>query len=179
MSGIELSKEKIVEVLESKSPKSLTEIYRLLGGSGKLSGTVAKKMRTLVEGVDNWVANNKAVAPTKTDPAPKSDKGKLRTSKKLGTKPATKVPRHPNNPFREGSGYGLLLDIIASAGEKGIGKPDLLNTYCKISGKDEQHARYDLAVINSAREDSEKRHRSCADSFTILKEGDCFRVRFP
>ena len=81
-------------------------------------------------------------------------------------------------PFREGSGYGLLLDLIAEAGAKGIGKEDLLKAYCKATGKDLTHAKYDLAVINSAREDSDKRHRSCADSFVILKEGDCFRVRF-
>ena len=146
-----------------------------------MSGSVANTMRTLVEGIDNWVANNKAVAPTKTDPAPKSDKGKFRTSKKLDEKPATKskVPRHPKNPFREGSGYGLLLDIIADSGSKGIGREDLLKAYCKISGKDERLARFDLAVINSARQDSDKRHRSCADGFTILKEGDNYRVRFP
>ena len=66
MSKLELSKEKIVEVLESKSPKSLTEVYRHLGGQGKLSGSTAKKMRSLVEGIDEWVANNKASAPTKT-----------------------------------------------------------------------------------------------------------------
>ena len=187
MPKVEISREKIVEVLESKSPQSLTEIYRHLGGQGNLSGSMAKHMRTLVEGIDNWVANNKAKAGTsKAEGVPKGEEAtshSVGTAKKVAQKPAkavakSKYPRHAKNPFRPGSGYGLILDIIADAGTKGIGKPDLLKAYCKASGKDLTHAKYDLAVINSAREDSDKRHRSCADSFSLLKEGDCFRVRF-
>ena len=140
-------------------------------------------MRELVPNVDELVARNKAKAEEAKGEGEPQEGRKFRTSntskvpKKIAK--AGKVPRHPKNPFREGSGYGLLLDIIADAGGLGIGKPDLLKSYCKISGKDEQHAKYDLAVINSARQDSDKRHRSAADGFTILKEGDCFRVRFP
>ena len=185
--SLKLSKESLIVVLETRSPRSLTEIYRVLGGAGKLSGSTAKRMRELVPGIDEWVDNNKAKAGEETGKAhPQEGKAKFRTSKtsksakktaKAGAK--SKVPRAVQNPFRPGSGYGLLLDIIANAGAKGIGKPDLLKAYCKATGKDDQHARYDLAVINSAREDSDKRHRSCADGFAILKEGDCFRVRFP
>ena len=75
MSGIELSKEKIVEVLESKSPKSLTEIYRLRGGSGKLSGSLAGKIRNLVPDIGKVVAGNKAKA------MPQEGKANFRTSK--------------------------------------------------------------------------------------------------
>ena len=182
MSRIELSKEKIVEVLESQKPVSLTEIYRHLGGQGKLSGSTAGKMRTLVPDIEKVVAGNKAGA-VQSDGKPEATSRTFKTSKAAKKTPKavanSKVPRHKDNPFRPGSGYGLLLDLIANAGEKGIGKPDLLKSYCKISGKDEQHARFDLAVINSARQDSDKRHRSCADGFTILKEGDNYRVRFP
>ena len=180
MSKIELSKEKIVEVLESKKPKSLTEIYRHLGGQ-KLSGTLAGKMRSLVEGIDTLVANNKAKAGTSKGEGATIHSD--RTAKEVAQKPAkavakSKYPRHPKNPFREGSGYSILLDLIADAGAQGIGKPDLLKAYCKASGKDLTHAMYDLAVINSARQNSDKRHRSCADGFTIIREGDNFRIRF-
>ena len=184
MSKIELSKEKIIEILESKKPKSLTEIYRHLGGQGKLSGSTAKQMRSLVEGIDNWVANNKASAgsvKSEENPKPTLQKsGKSKGSKKTAkaSKKPSKVPRHPKNPFREGSGYGLILDQIADAGSKGIGKEDLLKAYCKATGKDIVHAKYDLAVINSASETSERRHRSCADGFTIIKTVDNYRIRF-
>lgn len=176
MSKIDISSQKIIVALESRSPKSLTEVYRILGGTGKLSGTLATKIRAAVPYIEKILAENKGKTAkaegeevsSKSKPAQKTDK-----------KPAkAAVSRHPKNPFRDGSSYGLLLDLISAAGSKGIGKETLLAEFCRISGKDLQHAKYDLAVINSAREDSEKRHRSCADSFTILKEGDNYRIRF-
>ena len=176
MSKVELSPQKIIIALESRSPKSLTEVYRILGGTGKLSGTLAAKIRAAVPGIEKILAENKgktekvegSVEPPKSKPAQKADK-----------KPAkSAVSRHPKNPFRDGSSYGLLLDLISAAGSKGIGKETLLAEFCRISGKDLQHAKYDLAVINSASETSERRHRSCADGFTILKETDNYRIRF-
>lgn len=181
MSKIELSPQKIIIALESRSPKSLTEVYRILGGTGKLSGTLAAKIRAAVPYIEKTLAENKAgtakvegeEVSSKSKPAKKADKKPAMTPKK------SPVPRHPKNPYRKSdTGYGLLLDLISNAGPKGIGKEALLSKYCEISGKDLQHAKYDLAVINSAREDSEKRHRSCADGFTILKEGDNYRIRF-
>ena len=178
MSKVDLSQQKIIVALESRSPKSLTEVYRILGGTGKLSGTLAAKIRAAVPYIEKTMAENKG----KSEKAEGS--GELPKSQKAEKKPAkapkkSPVPRHPKNPFREGSGYGLLVDLIANAGSKGIGKEDLLKAYCKTTGKDIVHAKYDLAVINSASETSEKRHRSCADSFTILKETDNYRIRFP
>ena len=179
MSKVKITRDRIIVALETKSPKSLTEIYKILGGKGAVSGTVAAKMRELVPGIVDRLAENKAgtakserpVVPTKEKRLPKAGKKPAKATAK------TNILRPPKNPFRPQSGYGLLLDIIASA-KNGIGKEDLLKTYSKASGKDEQHAKYDLAVINSAREDSDKRHRSCALGFTIVKEGDCFRIRF-
>lgn len=188
MPKVEISREKIVEVLESKSPKSLTEVYRHLGGQGKLSGSVAGKLRSLVDGIDDLVASNKAGAGTaKSEGEPKGNKPTLQMSGKSKgpKKPAkersgaskAKVPRHPKNPFREGSGYGLLLDLIASAGSKGIGKEDLLKAYCKATGKDLIHAKFDLSVINSG-EAGRNRHRSMKDNVTIIRETDNYRIRF-
>lgn len=175
MSKIDISQQKIIVALESRSPKSLSELFRILGGH-KLSGKIARQIRLAVPGIEKILAENKGKTAkaegeevsSKSKPAHKTDK-----------KPAkAAVSRHPKNPFRDGSSYGLLLDLISAAGSKGIGKETLLAEFCRISGKDLQHAKYDLAVINSAREDSEKRHRSCADGFTILKEGDNYRIRF-
>ena len=60
MPKVEITREKIVEVLESKSPKSLTDIYRHLGGAGKLSGSTAGKIRNLVPDIEKVMADNKA-----------------------------------------------------------------------------------------------------------------------
>lgn len=177
---IEINAESIKNALESSKPTSLTGLWKALGGSGSVSGSSAKKMREAVPGIAGVLAGNKAgtakpeggeVSP-KSKPAQKAEKKPAKAPKKSA------VPRHPKNKFREGSGYGLILDLIADAGSKGIGKEDLLKAYCKASGKDLTHAKYDLAVINSAREDSEKRHRSCADGFTIIKTVDNYRIRF-
>ena len=182
MSNAQITRESLLLINEAKAPRTLSEAYRLLGGKGKLSGTTAKKMRELVPGIEAILAKNKAkaseskaegsVEPPKEKRLQKADKKSAKALKKSA------VPRHPKNPFRPGSGYGLLLDLIANAGSKGIGKEDLLKAYCKAAGKDIVHAKYDLAVINSAREDSDKRHRSATDGFTILKDGENYRVRF-
>lgn len=176
---IEINADSIKQALESK-PTSLTGLWKALGGSGSVSGSASKRMREAWPGIEAVLSANKAgtakaegpVVPTKSKQGQKATKKTAKVTKK------SSVPRHPKNPFREDSGYGLLIDLIANAGSKGIGKPELIKAYVKASGKDEQHSKYDLAVINSAREGSDKRHRSCADGFTILKEGDNFRIEF-
>ena len=180
MSKMELSKEKIVEILESKSPKSLTEVYRLLGGGNKLSGSTAKKLRETSPGIDAILAGNKAgtAKSERLVVTPKEKRVQKAVKKTAKSLAKTNIPRHSKNPFREGSSYGLLVDLIASAGSRGIGKPDLIRAFSKASGKDEIHARYDLAVILSASTDSEKKHRSCRDGFSILREGDHLQIRF-
>lgn len=177
--SLKLTKESLILVLEVHAPKSLTEAYRLLNGEGKLSGSTAKKMRELVPGIDEWVGKNKANAE-KAEGEPKEEKPTLPTSEK-SKKVAkavvkSKVPRHPKNPFRPG-GYATLIDLIANAGSKGIGKEDLLKAYCKATGKDIVHAKYDLSVINSA-EAGRNRHRSMKDGVTIIRETDNYRIRF-
>ena len=177
---IQITADAIKKALESSNPTSLTGLWKALGGSGSVSGSASKKMREAVPGIEAILAGNKAgtakaegpVVPTKSKRGQKGDKKSAKPAAKTG------IPRHPKNPFRDGSGYGLLVDIIASAGSKGIGKEELLKAYCKATGKDIVHAKYDLAVINSASETSERRHRSCADGFTILKETDNYRIRF-
>ena len=180
MSTMELSKEKIVEILESKSPKSLTEVYRLLGGGNKLSGSTAKKLRETAPGIEGILAGNKAgTAKSERLVAMPKEKRVQKAVKKVAKSPRkSTVDRHPKNPFRAGSSYGLLVDLIASAGSKGIGKPDLIRAFSKASGKDETHARYDLAVILSASTDSERKHRSCRDGFALIREGDHLRIKF-
>ena len=180
MPKVEISREKIVEVLESKSPKSLTEVYRLLGGGNKLSGSTAKKLRETVPGIEAIMAGNKAgtAKSERLVVTPKDNRVRKAVKKTAKSLSKTNIPRHSKNPFREGSSYGLLVDMIASAGSKGIGKPDLIRAFSKVSGKDETHARYDLAVILSASTDSERKHRSCRDGFALIREGDNLRIKF-
>ncbi len=176
---IQINAESIRKALESSKPTSLTGLWKALGGSGSVSGSAAKKMRGAFNGVEAILAENKAgTAKAEGAVVPLKGKQVRKADKKPAKSPKSTIPRHPKNPFREGSSYGLLVDLIAAVGSKGIGKETLLAEFCRISGKDLQHAKYDLAVINSASETSERRHRSCADSFTILRETDNYRIRF-
>ena len=176
---IEINAESIRNALESSKPTSLTGLWKALGGSGSVSGSSAKKMREAFPDIEAILAGNKAgtakseggdVSP-KSKPAQKAEKKPAKAPKKSA------VPRHPKNPFREGSGYGLLVDLLAQAGSKGIGKPELIKAYAKATGKDEIHCRYDLAVILSASSDSERKHRSCRDGFTLTRTNDHLTIR--
>ena len=178
--SIEINAESIKKALESH-PTSLTGLWKALGGSGSVSGSASKKMREAVPGIEAILSANRAgtakaegrVIPTKSKRGQKGDKKPAKAPKKSA------VPHDSRNPFRKwDSGYGLLVDLIANAGSNGIGKEMLLSEYCRITGKDLQHAKYDLAVINSASKDSDRRHRSCRDGFTIIKEGENFRIQF-
>ena len=177
---IEINADSIKKALESK-PTSLTGLWKALGGSGSVSGSASKRMREAFSGIEAILAKNKVgadkskgkVVPTKSQHGQKGDKKTAKAPKK------SSVPHDSSNPFRKwDSGYGLLVDLIANAGSNGIGKEMLLSEYCRITGKDLQHAKYDLAVINSASKDSDRRHRSCRDGFTIIKEGENFRIQF-
>jgi len=172
MPKVEISRENIVEILKSKSPQTLTEIYRHLGGTGKLSGSVATRLRDSVPRLESILAKNKAET---SKSKPKVVPPKVKPAKKGSSKSV--YSRHSKNPFRPQSGYSLLLDIISASGSKGIGRENLLQDYCKASGKDLKHAKYDLAVINSAQEGG-NRHKSAKDGFTIIKTVDNFRIKY-
>ena len=178
---IKIDAESIKHALETSKPSSLTALWKSLGGSGSVSGSAAKKMREVAPGIEAILAENKGktakaegpVESLKSKPAKKADKKSAKAPKK------SPVIHEPRNPFRKfDSGYGLLVDLLAAAGPKGIGKPELIKTYSKITGKDEQHSKYDLAVILSASSDSERKHRSCRDGFTLTRTNDHLTIRF-
>ena len=172
MSKVAINRESIEKALSEHKPTSLSSLYKTITAKKtSVPGSVAKTMRELVPNLVERLSKNKVAVPST---------GKRIQGKKTLTKTVLKpgIPCHKQNPFRPGSGYGLLVDIIAAAGPKGIGKEDLQKEYAKYSGKDLTHTRYDMAVINSASKDCDRRHRSCRDGFTILKEGDNFRIRF-
>ena len=188
MPKVEVSREKIVEILESKSPKSLTEVYRHLGGVGKLSGSVAGKMRTLVPDIEKVVAGNRAGEGAKGEGAAKKGEPKgrgettLRTSgkSKKTAKRASKAtyPHCDMNPFREGSNYSLAFDILA-ASKDGLPLADWRERYAKAARKPLKLAVYDIQVLLTAKESpTGERHRSCRDGFYIEREGDHVTLKF-
>ena len=187
MSKLKLSKETLILILEAHSPQSLTEAYRLLGGTGKLSGSTAKRMRTLVPGLDEWVARNKAEAGKAKGEAtvgaePKGNQPTLRTSGK-SKKPAKKAskatyPHCDKNPFREGSNYSLAFDVLASSRD-GLPLAEWRERYAKAARKSLKLASYDIQVLLTAKDTpTGERHRSCRDGFYIEREGDHVTLKF-
>ena len=172
----QLTEELVRQAIKDSGANSFTSLYRALGHKAKPNGKATATIKALVPEIEELLKANKPEGTPKSEPSSEKKSNKP-TPKATGFK-STKFPRHPKNPFREGSGYGLLTDIIASAGTEGIAKPDVLKAYCKATGKDDIHARYDLAVINSASTVSERKHRSCRDGFSILRDGDNLRIKF-
>ena len=88
----------------------------------------------------------------------------------------SKYPRHPKNPFREGSAYGQIFDAFVLK-DTGIRRDELLQLAMDATGKDVKHAAYDLAVIRSAKDSNTgPRHPSCAEGFWVKRDNDCFTL---
>lgn len=180
MSKVELSRERIEEILESKKPVSLTEVYRLLGGQGqKLSGSVAGKMRTLVPDIEKVVAGNRT-GEGKGEGNPETTFRTSGKSKKPGKKTPKggKYPHSQANPFREGSNYALAFDVLASFPE-GLPLAEWRERYAKAARKPLKLASYDIQVLLTAKETpTGERHKSCRDGFYIEREGDHVALKF-
>ena len=138
MSKVEISRENIVKVLESKSPKSLTEIYRLLGG-GKLSGSTAKTMRTMVPDIDERLAGNKSGNPMKSESVAKPRKPK-----------AHQPEEAESTPYRNGSAYSKVYQILTEHPD-GISRADLIREAARRCKKPANRSAFDVAVVVSPR----------------------------
>ena len=80
--------------------------------------------------------------------------------------------RHSSNPFRIGSNYSLLYDVFASH-KDGISREELIVEYMKVSGKDRQHAYWDVAIILSPN------HRCSHRCYGVEREADHFTLVVP
>lgn len=178
MPKIELNQQKIIIALESRSPKSLTEVYRILGGEGKLSGSVAKKMRELVPGIEERLASNNA-GEMKAEEKPQATVPKSGKSEKITKKNSKAMyARCDKNPFREGSNYSLAFDILA-ASKDGLPLTEWRERYAKAAKKPLKLASYDIQVLLTAKESpTGERHRSCRDGYYIERQCDHVRIRF-
>lgn len=159
--------ERIREAIKESKAASYTALFRFMGRS-KPNSKAISAIKILVPEADMLLKNHQTPKnleePAKSRKLPKSGK--------------SACPRHAKNPFREGSAYGLLVDLLAQAGEKGISRDDLLKDFCRITKKPLKNAKFDLQVILSAARDSEKLHRSCREGFSILREGLHYRIKF-
>lgn len=151
----------------AKGANSLTDIARHLGHKGSISGKLAKQIREMVPDIAERL---KANAPQKTTEPKAENPGKK-------SKGGGKYARHPQNPFRDGSSYGLAFDILANH-PKGIARADLTKEYAKASHKPLKNAAFDIAVLLSPKGESptSERHKSCREGYGLRREGNHYQL---
>lgn len=76
--------------------RTLTAVYEACGGKGSVPGSTARKMRGLVPDLDGRLEANRG-----------DGSGEGRSGCRL-------PPRHPANPYREGSQYATMFDLATS-----------------------------------------------------------------
>ena len=102
-----------------------------------------------------------AKSATAKKPAPKSPAKPKFTSS---------VPRLPNNPYKQGSSYGLCLDLIASRPE--WNRQDLIAELSRQTGKPVKNCSFDTAVVVSRTEGKANPHSSSRGNYLIAKIND-------
>ena len=178
MSIIELNQQKIIIALESRSPKSLTEVYRILGGAGKLSGSVARKMRELVPGIEERLASNKAgeIKAEEKSPATIPKSGKSETTAKPRKPKVHQSEEAESTPYRKGSAYSKVYQILTEHPD-GISRADLIREAARRCKKPASRSAFDVAVVVSPREScTGPRHRSARDGYFVKVEGSCYTL---
>ena len=162
-----------VEVINealAKGAKSMTEIARHLGHKGSISGKLAKQIRELVPDIADRLKSNIGQMYAK------------KVAEKIANnpKPTGKFRRHPKNPFREGSGYALAFDVLASH-QTGVARDHLTNLYAKAARKPLKNASFDIAVLLSPKGESvtSERHKSCREGYGLKRDGNHYQIVLP
>lgn len=181
----------VVEKALSDGAKNMTEIYRALGGKSKVSSSFSNKIRSICTNVDARLKENQGQPVQKTEmpviplnqpkpakPTKKPTKAKQNEPQKGKARPS-KYKRHPQNPFRLGSSYGVAFDILALH-PAGMNRDELVKLLAKATGKTEKLAGYDASVVLSAQESPTGiRHRSCKEGFWIHRENKFVKLMLP
>lgn len=192
-SKVELTADTIRKAIEERKPTSLAALAHSLGYKGSISSAITGRLRSLLPDVDALVA---ACKPAKADNSGEA-KGKAEKAEKpaKADKPAVKAksgkakvpPRHRQNPYREGSAYGVCFDLLAAAGAEGLPREKLVETLAKATGKDPKLASFDAQVCLSARGAASEglnpfegpRNRSARFGYWVERKGDHVRLVLP
>jgi len=155
----DITREILVAALEKSHASSLTQLHHALGGKGSVSGSTGKKFKSLVPEIGDLLAKNKGSATAMV----RADK---KTARAASSK---KYPRSRKNPFREGSSYAVVFDVLA-AHPNGLHREKLVAECARLTRKDIKHSSYDCSVLLSASDSvNGPRHRSCQNGFWCQK----------
>ncbi|NQU12194.1 hypothetical protein HQ590_15475 [bacterium] len=90
--------------------------------------------------------------------------------------PPTAPSRPDANPYREGSAYGKIYDVLASH-PSGVTRAELLAEAQKATRKTKDRTNYDLAVVVSPRTANGPRHTSARPGYHVERKGDRLILR--
>jgi len=127
---------------------------------------MSAKRNKSVSGKQGKVSKTKTGKTTTKKPA-------ITTTAKTDDNTKISFPRNEHNPFRVGSSYGALFDIMATPDhlQHGIHKQKLIELLARQISKPIRLATFDCNVLCSASESlTGKRHRSCKDGFWVRKQ---------
>ena len=148
---VEITAETVRNAISSGKPASMTQLAHQLGYHGSVSSSLTGRFRQLVPDVDNLLASCKSTGASPNDAKPPKATPVHARPASRGKGKGGKWPRHPQNPFREGS-YGTCFDILAApAHEGGLPRERLIELLAKGTGKDMKRAAFDAQVVLSAR----------------------------
>jgi hypothetical protein len=175
-----LTAEVVRKAIEDGRPTSMTKLAHLLGRKGSVSGSLTKRLRALVPEIDKLLKGDARTVVSEAD-----NPASVGKAKKQPKPAAENWPRHPRNPFREGS-YGTCFDILA-AHPGGLRRDLLVELLAQATGKDYRHAGYDAQVVCSASgaagEDLNPfegpRNRSCRFGFWVKRENSHLQLVLP
>jgi hypothetical protein len=149
-----LTAEALRKAIEERKPASMTQLAHRLGHRGSVGGTLARRLRALLPGIDGLLAANKHAKGGGGDGKSKVAKKTPKARKTATAKPAKpsggKWPHDERSGYRTGSSYGACFSILAGH-KAGLPKTKLVQLLAQATGKDLKREGFDAQIVCSAR----------------------------
>jgi len=157
----EVTKESIGRIMRAKKPASISQLARHLGYRGSPSGSLTKKIRKLMPGIDKVLKMNAAVEEV-------AGAGRKQAARKKGKA----CPRPECSPFRKGTLYDAVFSFLYANRTRFVSRQEAIDHLKRhpdrsISKRPERCLRYGLTVVTSGTEEGTA-HKSIAGRHSDL-----------
>jgi hypothetical protein len=181
-----LTAEAVRKAIETGKPTSMTKLAHLLGHKGSVSGSLTRRLRALVPGIDGILKVGTVEAVTKVTTKTPRCKASDAAAKSVGKQAKGKWPHHEQSGYRPCSSYDTCFSILAGH-KDGMPKAKLVELLAQATGKDLVRAGFDAQVVCSARGAAGEglnpfegpRNRSACHGYWVERNGDKVRLVLP
>jgi len=160
-------KDRVHEILKHDQVSSISALGKIMGYS-KISGSMTKRIRKLLPGIDELLAGNHALHSLDDKPVKKPGKTGGTSNVKGDKTNAKPVQVIPECPYRPTSAYAQVFQILFLNREQGISKPELLKKVV-ASGRPETTSRWNIAVVASPDAEGGGHRSSKANHYWVEK----------